>query len=422
MKRWSATVAATAISIYILDVVATLSGVALVASGLLHRLDLLGVSVFLAASYVVWGFGLREALKANWNLLETTGTSTNIVSKAAHDLALRYSGGETVRRLASGAGYVVVELAKEAPYYAGAFGAAAFSETISSREALIFLCGANLGAACYELGLAWATRSCLAGSTYASFEQDWSPADYLAQYYAAVEPDERRTIAFLVDAVRSSPATGPVLFFGVGPTLHHVFSVAHRASEIHLGDYLGPNLREIERWIDERPDAHDWRQFVRYTLQCEGLAAPTERDVLRREALTRAKITELMEVDLRRPTPLGERRGLRYGMVISAYCADSITSDRETWEIYMGRIAELVSDGGVLITAALRGARHYRIGEKSFPSANVDEFDVRAVLERFCDPQDIRIEACDVPGCARQGYGGIVLARARIRRVLSEAA
>ena len=42
---------------------------------------------FLALTYIAWGAGLRTSLGANWTLLEQTGTSTNALSKAAHDLA-----------------------------------------------------------------------------------------------------------------------------------------------------------------------------------------------------------------------------------------------------------------------------------------------------------------------------------------------
>jgi len=119
---------------------------------------LLGV---LALSYVAWGAGLRINLRANRALLERTGTSTNALSKAAYDLvALRWDSPR-VRAVAAALGYVATELVKEVPYYAGAFGAAVLTDSISSNDALIFLAGANLGAAAYEYGLAWLTRAFL---------------------------------------------------------------------------------------------------------------------------------------------------------------------------------------------------------------------------------------------------------------------
>ena len=93
----------------------------------------------LVVTYVAWGAGLRVNLAANWSLLQRTGASTNILSKAGYALARRR--GARVQRFAAGAGYVLAELVKEAPYYAGAFGAAIATDSISANHALIFLAG-----------------------------------------------------------------------------------------------------------------------------------------------------------------------------------------------------------------------------------------------------------------------------------------
>ena len=402
-KQWAITLVATVASTYTLDAVATASGVLLAASALLAGADHRLVIVFLAATYVIWAAGLRANLRANWTLLEETGTSTNALSKAGHDL-LR-SRGRRARRLASAVGYVGTELAKEVPYYTGAFGAAVVSDSVSSTDALIFLGGANLGAAAYEYGLAGITGTFLRRrSVHASFDSDWVPKEYLTDYYSAVEPDELETIAFFVDAIKQAEPGEPLLFFGVGPTLHHVFLAAGRASEIHLADYLPANLDEIQRWLDGDPDAHDWRPFVRYTLECEGPTAPTDEEIRSREELTRAKITRLLQVDARHPAPLPEQ----YGTVVSAYCADSATADRATWQTYMRHISGLVRPGGTFITAALRRSQAYLVGGKPFPSANVDEHDLDAVLAGGFPARTIEVR--ELAAQESHGYAGIVLA------------
>jgi hypothetical protein len=403
--RWLVTLAATVASAYALDAVATVAGLLLVASGLPAALDHRTALALLAVSYVAWAFGLRSNLGANWDLLLSTGTSTNVLSKAAFD-ATRRVRRVRVRKAAAGAGYVVTEVVKEAPYYAGAFGTSVLSDSVSSVDALTFLAGANLGAALYELALARATRLFL-GHRPASFDTDWVPADYLRDYYADVEPDELATIAYFTDAVRRAEPGRPVLFVGVGPTLHHVFLAARSASEIHLADYLPANLAEIRRWLDRDPGAHDWRPFVRYTLQCEGVAAPTEAQVAEREALTRAKVTRLVRLDCRAPDP----SPTRYATVVSAYCADSATSDLTSWTPFMRNILDRVAPGGLFVTAALRRSRGYVVGGRTFPSARVDEVDVRAVLEReLGTTAAVRVRRLDDD---THGYGGIVLAWAR---------
>jgi len=156
---WLLTLVATAASTYALDAVATAAGLLLVATGALGGVSHAGVLVLLVASYVVWAIGLRANLGANRRLLARTGASTNLLSKLGFDLA----GPRAPRwqRVAADAGYVVTELLKEAPYYAGAFGTAVATESVSADDALVFLGGANLGAAAYEYGLSRLTLSFL---------------------------------------------------------------------------------------------------------------------------------------------------------------------------------------------------------------------------------------------------------------------
>ncbi|MER7274685.1 hypothetical protein ABT369_09530 [Dactylosporangium sp. NPDC000244] len=181
------------------------------------------------------------------------------------------------------------------------------------------------------------------------------------------------------------------------------------ASEIHLGDYLPANLTEIQRWLDREPGAHDWRPFVRYTLQCEGIAHPSDEELAAREDLTRSKITDLVLVDARHPRPLDRA----YATVISPYCADSATGDRATWQLFMRHITGLVEPGGLFVTAALRRCRGYTVAGKTFPGADIDEHDIHAVLQPEFAPFDGTIEVRHTGQDTAHGYSAIVLCQAR---------
>ena len=420
IKKWSATIVANAVSTYALDTVATAAGVLLVASGQLSGIGIHAAAIVLGASYVLWACGLSSSLAANWRLLEMTGTSSSILSKLAYDLTGRRTMRVGIRRFLSAAGYVVFELAKETPYYIGAFGLALASDAVSGEEALVFLAGANAGAAAYEYGLGWSTRVLLQKAvSYTSFENAWSPAEYLADYYSAVEVDEQHTIAFFAEAAQRIPAGESVLVFGVGPTLHHVFPITTQVSEIHLGDYLRCNLDEISRWVEQDEGAHDWKPFVSYTLQCEGMADPTWEDILDRERLTRARITTLLEVDIRNDRPLADAQRL-YTTVLSAYCADSATADLEEWQLYMRRIIELVRPGGTLLVAALGKTHSYLVGGRAFPSPMLGAADMERML-RNCFPEGaLTIRTVHVPECAQHGYSSIILAAGHRRRPTSD--
>ena len=161
VKSWLITILATVMSTYALDGVATVGGVVLVASEALAGVGQTLLLLVLVFTYVAWGAGLRVNLKANFELLEAQGTSSNAVSKAVYELVAQRVRTERARRIAVGAAYVTTEIAKEVPYYAVAFGVALASDTLTSRDALIFLAGTNLGAAVYEYGLGRLTSTYL---------------------------------------------------------------------------------------------------------------------------------------------------------------------------------------------------------------------------------------------------------------------
>jgi len=148
-RRWIVTLVASVVTAYGLDVVATCTGLLLAGSGWLTGIDYAAALALLALTYVAWGLGAWSILRANWELLQRTGTSTNLFSKAGHDLAARLGWRLGWRRAATHTGYILTDLAKEAPYYIGAAGAAIFSESIAAVDAVVFLVGANVGAASY---------------------------------------------------------------------------------------------------------------------------------------------------------------------------------------------------------------------------------------------------------------------------------
>jgi hypothetical protein len=239
----------------------------------------------------------------------------------------------------------------------------------------------------------------------------WSPRDYLSDYYRFVEPDEIATIRFVAEAARRMTEPSPVLVFGCGPTLHHVFAIAPYASAIHLADYLPTNLEEISAWLERRPPFHDWSAFVRYTLQCEGVVDPSSEDVAFREEMVRVKVRRLVQADAGDIDPLQRDGRAFYPAVVSCYCADSATDDKAEWYRYMSNIASMVSNEGVFITAALRKAKFYRVGERRFPSADVDESDLRSFLDQAFG-REIVVEAHALPSHEAWGYTGIVLGHA----------
>ena len=94
---------------------------------------------------------------------------------------------------------------------------------------------------------AWAFswRAWRSAGVYASFDTEWEPGAYLKEYYSEIEPEERETIAFFVDAMKDADRTQPALVFGVG---------ADAASRLPGG---GEGLRDSSRRISAGQPAGD---------------------------------------------------------------------------------------------------------------------------------------------------------------------
>jgi hypothetical protein len=244
---------------------------------------------------------------------------------------------------------------------------------------------------------------------------DWSqfdPAAYLNEYYGDLGPENLALLRFLVEVCQDLPRGGILLDFGGGPTIYPLISAVRRASEIHFCDYLEANLHEVRRWISADPASFDWSPFIRKTLELETGASCTDEDVERRTQEIRRRITRLTRCDASKTPPI-ECPFEPYDIVMTNFCAESATSDRTQWQVYMANIGSLLKPGGWLVMSALKGATHYSVGARLFPAVDISEDDLLELLEDTGFPRkgiEIRSVAADR---STRDYAGLILAVAK---------
>ncbi len=205
------------------------------------------------------------------------------------------------------------------------------------------------------------------------------------------------------------PPISVALDFGCGPIVPYIFPVVPKVQEIHMTDYVSSNRAEVQKWLSGRDDAHNWREFTLETLRLEGNSDPTEAEANKREQETRACITRLLAGDVTKADPLGPVMREFYQLVTTHYCAESVTTSKDEWRIYMRNIMSLVKPGGVLIVSACGGGNFYRVGDRYFPGAGITSQDVLASL---CDHNftNIDLRTRQVPDNSEQGFSNIVFA------------
>lgn len=258
---------------------------------------------------------------------------------------------------------------------------------------------------------------------------EWSAQQYLDTYYREVVlGDERRVLAFELDALACERTPfGRALEYGCGPTLHRAIAAARYVFRIDMADRAPDNLWQIRHWL--QPDADeareaweareargaDWNRFTRFILEHEqGLV--TSGAIERREARTRKVIRELLLSDARRRYPLGPEREGFYDLLISGFCIDAVSSDKDIWRGCMGNVLSMLRAGGLLVLHALHRCKAYRVGEGLFPCADLTADDLFAsLLANGIRRSSIEIELASCPENARYGYTGILMARGRKR-------
>jgi hypothetical protein len=245
------------------------------------------------------------------------------------------------------------------------------------------------------------------------YETLWQPKEYLRQYYETpfVADDEQANFEFIMRHLRQSGKTFTrAIEVGCGPTLHHACSFVPYVEELHLADYLPDNLREIEKWLNQATDAHNWEIYLRGILELESDSVSAADLQLRQQQL-RDKITQLKQIDLRHsPSPENEAA---YDLVFSYYCAEAITPSKTEWQTLMRHLCGLLAPGGTLYLTAMRHCKSYDVMDKCFPTACIDEFNLADVLkDNGFAPAKTDIQVVQIQEWAEQGFDSICLVRA----------
>ena len=247
--------------------------------------------------------------------------------------------------------------------------------------------------------------------------QDWqefNPRAYLQEYYSDLGGENSALLRFFVDAYKVIPHNSSLLDFGGGPTIYPLIGAANKVKEIHLYDYLQANLTEVLQWLRRKKVAFNWQPFVSATLELEKGRPCTPSDVAERGEQIRKRITRLSRCDARLDPPL-HGPVQKYDVVVSNFCAESATDDRQQWRTFMRNITSLLRPGGKFIISALKGAHSYSVGHKIFPAVSINETDLAwGLITAGCKPESIDIRSVPADRPSRY-YEGLMLAVAEKR-------
>jgi hypothetical protein len=99
---------------------------------------------------------------------------------------------------------------------------------------------------------------------------------YVSIFVPGMNEDELITYKYMMNYLQTTGShLSQMLEVGCGPTLHNVIPLIRFVDEIHMADYLPDNLEQIQLWLDNHPDAHNWDVHIKTALELEGDKAKT---------------------------------------------------------------------------------------------------------------------------------------------------
>jgi SAM-dependent methyltransferase len=226
---------------------------------------------------------------------------------------------------------------------------------------------------------------------YSKEFSNWDPTAYLEEYFPKDVDIEPVVKLIAEEGSKRLKSNAIAIDVGCGPTVCYWSALASHVQELYLSDYLTVNLAQIAMWLNKEAGMYDWSYYTDMTLRFEGVEKPSTQDVFLRETLSRSKVKGIMRCDISREDPVGISQKGIYDCVLSVCCADSITNSKDEWRRYMKNIFSLLKPGGVFLGSSMRNCTHYKIGDISYPAANVNEKDFKELMEEY-GFKDIRVD------------------------------
>ena len=243
-------------------------------------------------------------------------------------------------------------------------------------------------------------------ATYNAFD----PLAYLNAYYSEIGSEADGLMTFLVEVFTGLENGVSVLEFGGGPTIIGMIAAARCAGEIHFCDYVDANRAVVQKWLDGQDEDFDWTSFIKRTLQLEGVAEPTETDVMARSQQLRNVVTRVMPCDLYQSPPV--QTDQLYDVVTAHYCLDAVTNDKAEWHGHILAMKTLLKPGGTFIMSSLREAQFSDFGGTRFPNVYLQQEDVsQALLQAGFIPTSITVSTAPADHAQRE-YSGVIFASA----------
>nr|XP_003222605.1 PREDICTED: phenylethanolamine N-methyltransferase [Anolis carolinensis] len=253
------------------------------------------------------------------------------------------------------------------------------------------------------IGVAAVAESYQTFNPRAYLQNNYMPprANFTSEEYAV--PWKLRRLA---DAFATGKIYGKTLIdIGTGPTIYQILSACDYFEEIVATDYLEVNRAEIRSWIhSDDPGAFDWSPYIQHTCKIEGKGEPWKE----KEQKLKKKLKKILPIDVHQPKPLGFVLSQPADALVSAFCIEAVSPDRESFDRALQNVTTLLKPGGHFLMIGALEESFYLAGEAKLSVVPMKEEDVKESFTKagyrihdfhsYTMPPSLKIGVDDVQG------------------------
>ncbi|KAM3921142.1 nicotinamide N-methyltransferase-like [Leptodactylus fuscus] len=242
------------------------------------------------------------------------------------------------------------------------------------------------------------------------YEEKFDPRLYLESYFhlgsgSLADDFLRFVLENLNKTFKSGAVKGSTLIdIGTAPSIYQLLSACENFDEIIVTSHTKRELKELQKWLNNEPDAFDWSSIVKHVCELEGNRVGQKE----KEEKLRGKIKQALMCDVGKSNPLAPQEVPKADCLVTTVCLEAACKSYESYGKALKNLCNLLKPKGHLLMAGDLGCNYYEVGSEKVFSLPVNEkflknaisdsgFEIVQLLS-FGKPEDATFEASDHEG------------------------
>ncbi|XP_075047709.1 nicotinamide N-methyltransferase-like [Mixophyes fleayi] len=214
------------------------------------------------------------------------------------------------------------------------------------------------------------------------YEKQFDPRIYLETYFhlgsgSLADNFLKFVLENLHKTFKSGAVTGNTLMdIGTAPSIYQLLSASEYFNEITITWYTQRELQELQKWLNNEPDAFDWSSIVKHVCEIEGCGT----NLKEKEEKLKGKIKQVFKCDVSKSNPLTPLEAPKVDCLTATVCLEAACKSYDSYATALKNLSNLLKPKGHLLMAGDLGANYYEVGANKVFSLPVNEKFLKKVI------------------------------------------